>query len=111
MEKAEILVEEDVSEFLCWYDELCITPSITALKNKFDEIRKMELHKFRNKKLKHFSDEDYKIVEELTMQIMKKTLHNPIMNLKKGATACDEAHGQKSVRHSAKFLEDFFTKC
>ena len=71
----------------------------------------MELHKFRNKKMKHLSDEDFEIVEELTRQIMKKTLHNPIMNLKKGASACEEAHGQNSVRNSAKFLEDFFTKC
>ena len=111
MEKAEIIIEEDVTEFLCWYDELCITPSITALKNKFDEIRKMELHNYRNKKLKHFSVEDFNIVEELTLQIMKKTLHNPIMNLKKNASTCEEAHDHNSVRDSAKFLEDFFTKC
>lgn len=111
IEKAEAIIEEDVTQFLCWYDELSITPSITALKNKFDEIRKMELHKFRNKKLKHLSEEDFKIVEELTCLIMKKTLHNPIMNLKKEATGSEEAHGQGSVRHSAKFLEDFFTKC
>jgi glutamyl-tRNA reductase len=111
LEKSEIIIDEDVTEFLCWYDEQCITPSITALKNKFDEIRKMELQKFRTKKLKHFSEDDYQLVEELTLQIMKKTLHNPIMNLKKNVSACEEAHGHNSVRHSAKFLEDFFTKC
>lgn len=111
MGKAEIIIDEDVTEFLCWYDELCITPSITALRNKFDEIRKMELNKSRNKKLKHLSDEDYKLVEELTIQIMKKTLHNPIMNLKKGAAGCEEDHEHSSLRENAKFLEDFFTKC
>lgn len=111
VKKAEAIIEEDAAQFLCWYDELSVTPSITALKNKFDEIRKMELYRFRNKKLKHLSEEDFKIVQELTCQIMKKTLHNPIMNLKKEATNCDDGHGQNSVLNSAKFLEDIFTKC
>ena len=111
MGKAEIIIDEDITEFLCWYDELCITPSITALKNKFDEIRKMELEKARCKKLKHLSEDDFKLIEDLTTRIMKKTLHNPIMNLKKGAANCEEDHEQSSVRESAKFLEDFFTKC
>jgi len=109
--KAERIIDEDVTEFLCRYDELCITPSITALRNKFDEIRKMELHKFRNKKLKHFSEDDLKLLDELTIQIMKKTLHNPIMNLKKGAAGCEEDHEHSTMRENAKFLEDFFTKC
>jgi glutamyl-tRNA reductase len=57
--------------------------------------------------MKHFSDEDFALVVELTEAIMNKTLHNPIMNLKKMKGCSDE----KGVQENVKFLEDIFNKC
>jgi len=82
VELARQLIESDVEEFLKWYEGLLVVPIIVNIQNKFNDIRKNELLKYRRRKLKHFSDEDFQIIEELTAQIMTKTLHNPIMYIK-----------------------------
>lgn len=109
MEKAEKIVEDDVDDFVSWCEESSLAPMITAIKNKFDDIRVCEVEKFRNRKMKHFSDEDFKLVQELTETIMKKTLHNPIVNLKKSTVACHDSEFD-SIFKNAKFVEDLFTK-
>ncbi len=110
IEHASSIIDEDVSELLNWYDELSIAPTITLIRNKFNEIRETELKRFRNKKMKHLSDEDFKLVDEITTQIMNKTLHNPIINLKKQLNGCDGEESDDSIRRNTKLLEDLFTK-
>ena len=110
IEKANSIIDEDIDEFINWHDELSITPTITFIKNKFDEIRENELKKYRNKKLKHLSDDDFRLVKELTFQIMNKTLHNPIMNLKKRISDSAESESDELLKMNTKFLEDIFTK-
>jgi len=110
IDKAKDIIEEEVQEFKCWHDDLCIAPTITALNKKFDEIRKNVFEKYSLKKLKHLSEDDLEIINELTMQIMKKTLHNPIINLKKTSSSSWKP-GEESIIQSAKFVEDLFTKC
>lgn len=110
LDKANSIIDEDVEEFVHWYDELSIAPTITVIKNKFDEIRENELSRYRNRKMKHLSEEDFKLVEEITFQIMNKTLHNPIMNLKKQRNCCVEPETDESLKKNTKFLEDLFTK-
>ncbi len=110
MARAEKIIDEDVVEFSTWYDEHCLAPTITALKNKFDEIRLNEIEKFRTKKMKHFTEKDLELVEELTAQIMKKTLHNPIINLKKCSNSCSDGSSEENLLKNAKFVEDLFTK-
>ena len=111
IDKANCIIDEEVADFVCWYDEHCLAPTIAALKNKFNEIRLNEIQKYTKKKLKHLSEKDLQIIEELTGQIMKKTLHNPIMNLKKYTTYDDETKIDEGQRFNAKFVEDLFTKC
>lgn len=110
LEKANKIISEDVDEFVDWYGELSFAPTITAIKNKFNEIREKELIRYRNKKMKHLSDEDYKLVQEITVQIMNKTLHNPIVNLKKHRSCSDEDESGESLKRNTKFLEDLFIK-
>ena len=108
--KANVIIEEEIHQFINWHDELAIAPTITAIKNKFNEIRENELSKYRNRKMKHLSEEDFRLVEEITTQIMNKTLHNPIINLKKHTNG--ESHSsEESLKINTKFLEDLFTKC
>jgi len=110
LEKANTIIDQDVDEFIDWYDELSIAPTITVIKNKFNEIRENELSKYRSRKMKHLSGEDFKLVEELTLLIMNKTLHNPIMNLKKHRSNCEEPDSDELLKKNTKFLEDLFTK-
>jgi len=108
---AEEYINENVDEFFEWKDKLSVTPVITSIQNKFEEIRCMELERYRKKKLKHLSLEDFAIVEELTKQIMTKTLHNPIMNLKKQRLNADSGNiDVESLKRKTRFIEEIFTE-
>jgi len=108
IEDACLIIDEDLDSFAEWCSEQSLTPTIIALKNKFDEIRLTEIEKFRQKKMKHFSEKDFELIEELTTGIMNRTLHNPIINLKKINSGCSSP--DDSLVKNTKFLEDIFTK-
>jgi glutamyl-tRNA reductase len=101
------MVEEDVREFLAWHEGLAAVPAINLIQNKFEEIRKRELARYRRKKLKHLSREDFKLVEELTAQIMTKTLHNPIMHLKETAKGM-RGHSGRTADDAVKLIMEMF---
>lgn len=106
VELAKRLIELDTEEFYKWYEGLAVVPAIVNIQKKFDEIRRREVNKYRRRKLKHISDEDFCIIEELTAQIMAKTLHNPIMYLK-GFTTRGEQE-RKAVKESIRIIEGLF---
>ncbi len=110
IEDACLIIDEELDDFAEWYSEQSITPTIVAIKNKFEEIRLNELEKFRLKKMKHMSEEDFRLIDELTSSIMNKTLHNPIVNLKKINSCIDSSSPDDTMIKNTKFLEDIFTK-
>ena len=92
IEMASRIVNSDATEFFTWYEGLEVVPIINKLQKKFDEVRINELKRYRQKKLKHLSETDFAFVENLTEQIMTKTLHNPIMALKRYQTSRSNSH-------------------
>ncbi len=86
------IINADAGEFMKWYDELEVVPLITKIRRSYNEVRKKELDKYRRRKLKHVSDEDFKIIEDLTHQIMTKTLHDPIMAIKRYQASKSRGH-------------------
>lgn len=108
VELAKQLIEADTEEYFEWYEGLSIVPTIIKIQNKFDEIRQCELNKYKKRKLKHISEEDFKLIEELTGQIMKKTLHNPIIYLKEYQAGGDKE--KKRIKEIAKIIENIFGK-
>lgn len=107
---AEKLIESDVNEFFDWYEGLAIVPSIVRIQDKFDEIRKNELKKYRRKKMKHIKENDFILIEELTRQIMTKTLHNPITTLKQYQAVNGKEDKNESARDIARIIEELFVK-
>ena len=79
--KAEVIVQEEVSKFVHWYQSLEITPTIIALKKKFEEIRKRELEKMFSFH-PHLSEKERQSLEALTSAIVNKILHDPLTRLK-----------------------------
>jgi glutamyl-tRNA reductase len=79
--KAETIVRDEVVKFVNWYRSLEVTPTIVALRQKFEEIRKKELEKTF---LLHpnLSDKEKKSLEALTSAIINKILHSPTALLK-----------------------------
>ncbi len=109
VEMAKRLLESDADEFFSWYDGLEIIPTIVELQKRFDEIREQEVEKYKRKKLKHISDDDFRIIKELTSQIMTKTLHNPITYLKNGQNGGEE--DKAMVKEIANTIGKVFQPC
>ena len=80
--KAEEIVEQEIGQFYKWLSSLGITPTIVALRNRFDEIRRAELEKTLAT-WKDLPPDGQKRLEALTNAIMNKLLHPPTSLLKK----------------------------
>ena len=80
--KAEEIVEQEIGQFFKWLSSLGITPTIVALRTKFDEVRRAELDKTLAT-WKDLPPDGQKRLEALTNAIMNKLLHPPTSLLKK----------------------------
>jgi glutamyl-tRNA reductase len=79
--KAEEIVQNEMEKFITWYRSLNVTPTIVALRKKFEEIRKKELEKTLSLH-PNLSEKEKKSLEALTSAIINKILHTPITLLK-----------------------------
>ncbi len=80
--RAEKIVEEEVLKFERWLRELAVYPTIKALREKAEAIRKRELERTLSRL--DLSPEDREAIEILTEAIVHKILHDPITYLKSG---------------------------
>jgi glutamyl-tRNA reductase len=80
-QKAEAIVRDEVVKFVNWYQSLEVTPTIVALRKKFEEIRNKELAKTFSIH-PNFSDKERQSLEALTSAIINKILHDPLTLLK-----------------------------
>src|SRR5262249_4618662 len=79
--KAEGIVNEEIGQFFKWLSSLDVTPTIVALRSKFDEIRRAELEKTLAN-WKELPTDGQKRLEALTNAIMNKLLHPPTTLIK-----------------------------
>lgn len=82
---AEIIVDEEVAKFMKWWDSLDALPTIKAIRQNAEDIRRRELGKALDL-LNDLSPENRQVVETLTRSIVNKILHDPTDSLKNGAT-------------------------
>jgi glutamyl-tRNA reductase len=88
-EKAEKIIDEEVDKFVKWMSSLDSVPTIVALRQKAEEIKREEFEKFKGK----FPDIDetkMKAVEYLTTAIVNKLIHAPTAALKDDTEDRDE---------------------
>jgi glutamyl-tRNA reductase len=95
--KAERIVDEETVKFLHWLEGLAITPTIVAMRQKIDEIRKAELEKTMTG-LGELSKKQKKSVEAMASAITNKILHNPILFLKSESPFMDQQRKLDVVR-------------
>ena len=81
MSRAEGIVEEELARFLAWRRSRKTVPTIVALRERFDTIRRAELERLGGK-LGGLSDEAKAQVDEVTRLIVEKLLHEPTEQLK-----------------------------
>ncbi|HEX7407907.1 MAG TPA: glutamyl-tRNA reductase [Candidatus Binatia bacterium] len=80
-EKAEAIVEAEVDAFWKWLRSLDAVPTIVALRDKMEAIRKGELEKTLPT-LRDLSPREREALEAMTAAIVNKILHAPITHLK-----------------------------
>ena len=79
--KAERIVEEESIKFENWLNTLAVVPTIVSLHEKMEDIRKCELEKTLSY-LKDLSQSERETIDQLTLSIIKKILHDPVTYLK-----------------------------
>jgi len=80
--KAEAIVEQEIGQFFKWLSSLEVTPTIVALRTRFDDLRKAELAKTLSS-WKDLPPGAEKKLEALTNAYMNKLLHHPTSVLKR----------------------------
>ncbi len=82
---AEGIIEEEVVKFMKWWDSLDALPTVKAIRQNAEDIRRRELAK-AIRMLQDMPPESQQVVETLTRSIVNKILHDPTDSLKNGAT-------------------------
>lgn len=80
-EKAEHIVTEEVEAFWRWLGHLDVVPTIVALRDKVESIRRAELQKTLGQ-LKDLPARERDALEAMTNALVNKILHAPIATLK-----------------------------
>ncbi|MDP2689290.1 MAG: glutamyl-tRNA reductase [Deltaproteobacteria bacterium] len=83
-EQAERIVSEEIENFYRWIKSLDVVPTIIALRQACDRIRKAEMAK-AIPSFNSLTDKEKKTIEAMTSAIVNKILHHPVTHLKKEA--------------------------
>jgi len=95
--KAEEIVGGEVTQFLDWMRSRESFPTIVALREWAEEVRRTEVEKTL-KRMNGLSEVDAKRVEALTEAILNKILHRPISRIKRAAHQGDEGAVVEMIR-------------
>ena len=95
--RAEGIVSEELQAINKWLKSLEVIPTITALREKAEEIRRLEANKFISK-LGSLSPEQREAVDGLVASIINKLLHSPLVALKDEARSKNGAQYVEAVR-------------
>ncbi len=90
------LLDQEVNDFIKWYNSLEVGPTIKMLREKIEQIRSEEIRRHKGK----MNGTDAKIVEEVTRALVNKILHEPMTNLKSaedGISVVDRVNALRSL--------------
>jgi glutamyl-tRNA reductase len=80
-DKAEGIVEDEIETFLRWQSSLDAVPAIVALREKAEDIKRLELDKLMRKN-PDMDEAERKALEQLASAITNKLIHPPTAALK-----------------------------
>jgi glutamyl-tRNA reductase len=82
--KAEDIIEEEIEIFKKWLSSLDSVPTVIALREKAEAIKKEEMEKLLNR-LPEIGEKEKKAIEGLASSIVNKLIHAPTVALKEDA--------------------------
>ncbi len=81
-QEAEVIIEEEVNNYMLWWRSLETVPTISCLRTKVEGIREQELEKALSRLGSEFGEKHQDVIEALTRGIVNKILHEPMVQLK-----------------------------
>jgi hypothetical protein len=76
--KVERMVEEEVDQFVGWYDSLQVVPVIRALRDQFHGVSEQELEKYARR----LSEADRETFRAFARSLVNKLLHQPTSRIR-----------------------------
>ena len=101
-EKAEIIISEEVETMDRWLKSLNVVPTIIAIREKVEAIRKLEVDKTIARWRTEISEEEKEAIENLSQNIINKILHFPLSALKAEA---HQSHGPQVIQATRKLFD------
>jgi glutamyl-tRNA reductase len=89
-ERAEAIIAAELETTVRWLKSLDVVPTIVALRQKAEAIRRSELEKLEGR-LKDLSPEQREAVERFAEGLVNKLLHHPLVALKEEADSVNGA--------------------
>jgi len=83
-EKAEKIIEEEIDTFLKWQSSLDSVPTIVALREKAEEIKREELEKLLHK-IPGIGEKEKEAIEYMATALVNKLIHPPTSALKEAS--------------------------
>ncbi len=82
LRRAESIVQEEVRQFVAWLHTLDLVPTIVALRNRAEAIRKEELKEAVSLARPPLTPDQRATLEAMSQAIVNKLLHEPITQIK-----------------------------
>jgi glutamyl-tRNA reductase len=77
----EAIVDQEVEGFATWLQGLAVRPLVTAMRQRAEEIRQVELERLL-RRMPHLSADARRQVEQLSHSLVNKLLHEPTVRLR-----------------------------
>ena len=97
-ENAMNFISQEVTKFNNWVGTLDAVPTIVEIRKKAENIRMQEIEKTL-KKVSYLSEDDKKLLRQMSSSIVNKILHKPTIKLKQKAQSEDGHVYLKAIRH------------
>lgn len=88
-EMAEAIIQEEIAAFQKWISSLDSIPTVVALRNKAEEIKKDELDRLMNK-FPELGEKERKAIEYMASAIVNKLIHPPTVAIKEDSEDREE---------------------
>jgi glutamyl-tRNA reductase len=95
-DKAHAIVAEEAVKFSHWLENMALTPTITALLSKAEQLRQAELD--RTLSGLDLSPKEIKAINKLTSSLVSKILHNPLIFLKDDCSSTEKKEKIDCIR-------------
>ena len=91
-------ISQEVTKFNNWVGTLDAVPTIVEIRKKAENIRMQETEKTL-KKISYLSEDDKKLLHQMSSSIVSKILHKPTIKLKQKTQSEDGHVYLKAIRH------------